>query len=76
MVTTSGNQSEINWTGRVGVEPVTSTLAITPEDENGKPVPVRIGVGKIVPEDWIGCRVEITVKRLPPKDEINGEDQD
>ncbi len=52
---------------------MTRTLAITPEDEDGNPEPFCIGVGKAVPDNWVGCRVSITVKRLPPKDGDNGE---
>jgi len=52
------------WTGTIVAHPAVQGLVLHVEDRDGKPVPIMISVGKVVPENWIGKRVKVTAELI------------
>lgn len=65
----AGNDTKIDWTG--ATETITAdnpprrlVVLLVEHDSTKKPV-LMLDAGKLVPDNWIGKRVRITVELLP-----------
>jgi hypothetical protein len=56
-----GKESKVEWVGKVEV--TQGQFCVVVEHEDGHPV-IAIGVGRVVPENWLHERVKITVEKL------------
>lgn len=55
-----GDQKTLEWEGKLGI--VHNQLVVLVENKEGHVV-LAVGCGKIVPENWVGERVKITVHK-------------
>jgi hypothetical protein len=56
-----GNKSKVEWVGTVQV--TQGQLCLVVESEDGEPM-LAIGLGKVVPDNWLHERVRVTVEKL------------
>jgi hypothetical protein len=59
----TGSKKEIYWKGEVIV--AQGQMCVLEENKDGVPV-VAVGAGKLIPENWVGKRVRVTVKLEEP----------
>lgn len=64
----AGDDNKIDWTGTTevirAVNPARNLVSLMVENDAGKKV-LAIDAGKVVPDNWLGKRVRITVELLP-----------
>lgn len=65
----AGNDDKIDWTGTTEVmtagDPPRRLVALMVEHEKTKKPVIALDAGKLVPDNWLGKRVRITVELLP-----------
>ncbi len=63
-----GKENKIDWTGKTRIvqHPVhgKACIVVVAENDQGTPV-LNIDAGKLVPDNWVGKRVKVTVELLP-----------
>lgn len=55
-----GDKDKIEWEGRTGLAQGQACLFVGPDEQPT----IAVGTGAVVPENWIGERVKITVERI------------
>jgi hypothetical protein len=62
-----GTENKVEWAGKTSIQshPETglATIVLMLENDKGTPV-LAIAAGKIVPDNWVGKRVRVTVELL------------
>lgn len=63
-----GKDNKLDWEGKTSIvenpNPGNACVVIIAENGRGTPV-ININAGKLVPDNWVGKRVRITVELLP-----------